>query len=389
MPKKPICNSTFGDAAAHSQNDTHKQMKKEMTEKGKYKIKLGFIEIAIIVISFLLIGFAFFAPSLFVKEASLDIDFSNTGQIGDTIGGIMNPFIAIAGVLLTFLAFYIQYKANRLQRDLFRDELDEQSEQFRKTQFENQFYEMLRLHKENVNEIQIDQTKFQVTRDNTTKVEVTIHGARAFDLLLSEFEVCFYVAKMSFPDKDYKIWINEGYGAFFHGVNSKKLELHPFFKKLDSINESYSRLFNGINKILDKESVDYNLEKELSFSLFHGHSSQLAHYYRHLFQTVKFITAQDNQFITYEEKRKYLRILRSQLSNQEQALLFYNWLSNFGKQWENEINKFFTDYRMIHNIYQDLLVIDIKLVELFDLKGSYLKEKDRIKDSLFEFQDWG
>lgn len=365
------------------------QMKREMTEKDKYKIKLGFIEIAIIVISFLLIGFAFYAPSLFVKETSLGIDFSETGQIGDTIGGIMNPFIAIAGVLLTFLAFYIQYKANRLQRDLFRDELNEQSEQFRKTQFENQFYEMLRLHKENVNEIQIDQIKFQVTRDNTTKIEVTIRGARAFDLLLSEFELCFYVAKMSFPDKDYKIWVNEGYGAFFHGVNSKKLELHSFFKKLDSINQSYSRLFNEINKILNNESVDYNLEKELHFSLFQGHSSQLAHYYRHLFQTVKYITTQDNQFITYEEKRKFLRILRSQLSNQEQALLFYNWLSNFGKQWENENNKFFTDYRMIHNIYQEILISDIKLDELFDLNGSFLKEKGRIKDSLFEFQDWG
>ena len=363
--------------------------KEKEKNKDKYKVKLGFIEIAIIVISFLLIGFSFFAPNLFVKETSLNFDFSKTGQIGDTIGGIMNPFIAIAGVLLTFLAFYIQYKANRLQRDLFRDELNEQSEQFRKTQFENQFYEMLRLHKENVNEIQIDQTKFQVTRDNTTKVEITIHGARAFDLLLSEFEVCYYVAKMSFPDKNYKIWVNEGYGAFFHGVNIKNLKQHPFFKKLDSINQSYSKLFTEINKILEKENVDYIAEKELHFSLFNGHSSQLAHYYRHLFQTVKFITNQDNQFITYEEKRKYLRILRSQLSNQEQALLFYNWLSNFGKQWENENNKFFTDYRMIHNIYQELIINDIKLDELFDLNGSYLKEKSRKKDSLFEFQDWG
>lgn len=44
-------------------------------------------------------------------------DFSETGQIGDTINGIMGPFIAIAAVLLTFAAFYIQKEANDIQTE--------------------------------------------------------------------------------------------------------------------------------------------------------------------------------------------------------------------------------------------------------------------------------
>jgi len=36
-------------------------------------------------------------------------------EIGDAIGGITNPIIGLIGVLLTFLAFYIQYKANERQ----------------------------------------------------------------------------------------------------------------------------------------------------------------------------------------------------------------------------------------------------------------------------------
>ena len=36
------------------------------------------------------------------------VDFSNTGEIGDTIGGIMNPFIAIIAAFLTFFAFWVQ-----------------------------------------------------------------------------------------------------------------------------------------------------------------------------------------------------------------------------------------------------------------------------------------
>lgn len=119
-----------------------------------------------------------------------------------------------------------------------------------------------------------------------------------------------------------------------------------------------------------------------------GYATQLAHYYRHLFQTVKFVVNQDDKLLSYEDKRKYLRILRAQLSNPEQTMIFYNWLSGFGRQWENETNKFFTDYRMIHNIYQALLIPDIILEKIFDLNGNYLKEKNRAKDYLFEYQDW-
>ena len=43
-------------------------------------------------------------------------DFSNKGQIGDTIGGIMGPFVAIIAAWLTFIAFWVQFKANNQQR---------------------------------------------------------------------------------------------------------------------------------------------------------------------------------------------------------------------------------------------------------------------------------
>ena len=45
--------------------------------------------------------------------------FSDTGEIGDTIGGITGPFIAIAAAGLTFIAFWVQYKANIQQRQDF------------------------------------------------------------------------------------------------------------------------------------------------------------------------------------------------------------------------------------------------------------------------------
>ena len=59
-----------------------------------------------------IILFALFAPIIFTRPGM--IDFTETGQIGDTIAGTMGPFIAIAGVVVTFLAFLMQKKANDL-----------------------------------------------------------------------------------------------------------------------------------------------------------------------------------------------------------------------------------------------------------------------------------
>lgn len=44
-------------------------------------------------------------------------------EIGDTIGGILNPIIAFCASILTFLAFYIQYQANKEQRAIYNKNL--------------------------------------------------------------------------------------------------------------------------------------------------------------------------------------------------------------------------------------------------------------------------
>ena len=72
-------------------------------------------------VSILVLIFAFLSPLILTSPSSSErFDFSETGEIGDTIGGIINPFIALIGVLLTFLAFYMQIKANQIQISQFK-----------------------------------------------------------------------------------------------------------------------------------------------------------------------------------------------------------------------------------------------------------------------------
>lgn len=345
---------------------------------------LGGLAVALMVLAGLFVFLSFLAPHLFTLEGGPD--FSTTGPIGDTIGGLMNPFIGIAGVILTFVAFYIQYQANRLQYRTFRTEFERQNIQADKAQVENQFYQMLDLHKANVNEITIILIHFTRPLRGLTRNENKVSGRPAFTYLKKEFELCLAIARKYFPEATVQAQVNEAYGAFFLGLNPEIRKKHAYYQKLFNIQSSHKvNGYSQLTGILRAETQE-DMAFELNYSIFEGHSSQLAHYYRHLFQTVKFIVHQPEDILTYEDKRKYLRMLRAQLSNEEQAMLFYNWMSRFGHQWENRENKFFTDYRMVHNIHPGLFPEDIRISDLLrhdDLR----KEKNREKDSLFEYED--
>ncbi|CAA9194671.1 hypothetical protein FLA105534_00261 [Flavobacterium bizetiae] len=148
-----------------------KEIWKNIEQKEKGYLKTGLYII-------LIIGFisVIFLPWLLTRESISFVDYNKKRAIGDTINGIAGPFIALAGAILTFLAFYIQYKANLEQRNQFTktlknqeketkeqliqynsnlerqiEEKKEQEKIWRTERFENQFYEMIRLHKENVN----------------------------------------------------------------------------------------------------------------------------------------------------------------------------------------------------------------------------------------------
>lgn len=86
----------------------------------------GPLVIFILCIAGLLLLFSLFSPYVFTRITDeVDYQFNeHTGVIGDTFG-IMNPFIGLIGILLTFLAFYMQIKANELQRDQFKASIRE------------------------------------------------------------------------------------------------------------------------------------------------------------------------------------------------------------------------------------------------------------------------
>jgi len=310
-------------------------------------------------LSFGFIIFAFFAPYTFLHTNIIpNVDFSQGGELGKTISGLMAPFIAIAAAILTFIAFLVQYQANlKIQT------------QFRIQQVSNNFFEMLRLHKENINEMQIvgyDYTEKKMPSDTVQNPIVRNTSKRkVFVTMNSELEAAYFICKYFFENRSStKITDEElaqlAYQILYYGIHSDAInqggiddisfkELKKKFKVIrnkhaDTYSKSNTFSFNGGKKV--------NLY--IKYKPFSGHENRLGHYYRHLYSTVDYVVEKETKsLISQEESREFLKLLRAQMSNDEQLMLYYNYRIGFGKNWDklgNRGNKFLTKYRMLHNL---------------------------------------
>ncbi|WP_293924772.1 putative phage abortive infection protein [Sphingobacterium sp. UBA6320] len=402
-------------------------------------------------IAVLLIVFSIFAPFIFTAGKAIGDFDSNTASTGDTLGGIMGPFIAIAGVIVTGLAFYIQYKANQQ----ILDQVKSQDRQYRIDKFESQFYEMLRLHKENVNEMSIEGyvtthsvhrkskdiysyaredkmnlngknnrlLKNKVKDQSREKKEIT--GRKVFYLMVKELEACFQVIKAQhYPMYKSEYIINNGnvflyserryelfrlaYHIFFSGkdvlrkqIDQNEIEViwegntnvdyyEDLLQELKILRTSHKYGVRHLKNYFSEELVSQDLYLDFSYLPFGGHQIRLGHYYRHMLSLVKHVVDQPNDFLTYEDKRKYLKIFRAQLSNHEVVLLFYNWLGEYGCAWEEDVkdsmgrNKYFTDYRILHNLNKHLVLNEFDPLELFNSTEFVYKKGQKKTDLLFE-----
>lgn len=86
---------------------------------------------------------------------------------------------------------------------------------------------------------------------------------------------------------------------------------------------------------------------------YHGFQDEVGNYFRMLYQAVTFV---DNQLnLSYSEKYKYVKMLRGQMSNMEEVILFYNSLCDVGLSWEYRGDNqnspdLITKYNLIKNI---------------------------------------
>ncbi len=366
----------------------------------------------------LLIVIVCFFPYWFTSRSFFNLDFNKTGPIGDTIGGIMGPFIAIVAAFLTFIAFWVQYKFNKEQILRF----DKQETDLKVERFENRFFELLKLHRDNVQEFEIVRYHTKHLSENE---DTKLTGRRIFVSMVDELRLSYRTVELANKtligqdkvQEDYyskKDLFKVAYLLFFDGIATDKfirtnnpsdslrykvlgkkydlllLELFPLVEKIQTCfirrEEEYKTYIKCKDEIVPgapAQSLERIAIPKIKYYPFGGHNSRLGHYFRHLYQMVKYVIKQDERVIN--NKYEYIKIVRAQLSNYEQVLLYYNSISVFGKAWLDE--KYLTEWRMIKNL--PLYVANFgplpkDLLGEFNSKGERLFEVDEVSNEVAE-----
>jgi len=231
------------------------------------------------------------------------------GLLGDYIGGVWGTFLTAATVLGVFLTFWwsrrMDYRAKTYQL----------------------FAEMLRTHEEIVQSLRIGNRL----------------GRDTFSSVLSEFYVIYKLTRNVVPDDS--VWtipnrVDIAYTCTFFGAH---LASEDILK--DYGHDRIRQLFGAIHT----ERQTANSEKRQ----FGGHQLRLSHYFRNLFSAYTFI---EGTKLSGNEKLALGKVLRSKLSNHEQAVLSLNIMSHLGAEWER--TGLVEKYKPIKNLPSFFLTFD-------------------------------
>jgi hypothetical protein len=231
-------------------------------------------------------------------------------KFGGFIGGFVGPLFSLAGVFLLF------------------ETLKQQRITFQKQQFENKFFEMLKIYRDNVSEM--------IHKPPDKDRNAT--GRKVFVEMRSQFgEIYKEVCKINTETNNElteRDTVNIAYLILFFGVGETSTHVleHYIYRNYQSNKAIIGRIIYCFT-YTDK---------------YDGHQSRLGHYFRHLFQMVKFIDKEE--YLTNDEKYFYVKTLRAQLSTFELAIFFFNSLSDFGKPWSQEKIDLIEKYQFIKNI---------------------------------------
>ena len=282
------------------------------------------------------------------------------GLLGDFFGGFIGSFLA------AIVAIYAvrTYKSERqLQKE---------------STISAMLSTMLDLHKQNVKEITI------INWDNK---ETTLTGRNAFKQLVEELG-CIYLqvdkaikevvdgnpnkyCKWTSKESQMQLAHELSFGYFFYGLDNyflTKDENCVLYVLCDEVREQVRQALAEDLRNLQRHEI-------------------LGHYYRHLFNMVNYIDK--NEFSSdYWKKENYIKMIRSQLSDYEEVLLYYDTLSTLGAEWNQPLGEenisemnLICKYRLIKNCPNYIYYFGIKPSETYKVEK---KVWDNKKELFFE-----
>jgi Putative phage abortive infection protein len=330
------------------------------------------------------------------------VSFMNTGQVGDTIGGIMGPIVGAIGAILTFVAFREQYLANQRQWEV----INEQKEDAEMDRFRNQFFELLKMLREDTNNIKIKTQSGELNGNEAIKAMVLELRVISddFDRKIEKQKGLGKISKEAKIDRLRQCHVF--YGVLYRGKSYKdeiktasveeSNETSTVFLGADLLKQFIADLnFKSLleeNKIIKPggmvDSVSFSLPSDYVLAI--GHRPYLSGYFRLLFRIAEFhfnftktriekekegknsLTATKISRST-EELDSLGKLLRTQLSDEAQILLYFNCMMDFGKEWWER--GYLQKYALLKNAAWHMLPKEIHPENVVEFMGPEFGEK--------------
>lgn len=238
-------------------------------------------------------GLIFMILSLVIFVLFGSWNFSTTlneeilGQYGDLIGGVIGSIFSLTSVIL----FYVSLKEQR-------KEIGKNQEGFEL---------QIKVLNDQVKEFRAQKEEMQETR--IVHNEQTKEFRRQTDISkLQQFDSSFYSLINVFIDLKKELNEKHKDGNYFYKVYAQ-------LKSINLQNKNIKEIYNIIiNKYIE---------------VFYENCTELNHYFKTIYRIFKLI---DNSSINDSDKTQYAKILRSQLTDYELLLLYYNYHSPLGEK---------------------------------------------------------
>ncbi len=233
--------------------------------------------------------------------------------LGDFMAGTVSSIWSLAGIFFIYVAFLgqkqqllnqqleimlsqLEVKYTRLELSGQKKEMATQNKTLKQQKFENTFFNLLNLHHQIVNSID----------------------------LLSEKNIT------NFRSLDSKV------------VTIKTTGKDCFVK----FREEYTNIFSKKIKQKSKTELEHIINSYNDY--YKKYQSDLGHYFRNLYHIFKFIKQSE-----IDNKKMYTSLVRAQLSNDELFLLFYNSISSLGNE---KFKPLIEEYQLLKNLSTDSLL---------------------------------
>jgi len=118
----------------------------------------------------------------------------------------------------------------------------------------------------------------------------------------------------------------------------------------DCIKVFYERLQKRwkLNQSEDNDGTELERINKVYLNFYEDHQAEIGHYFRSIYHIIKLVDES-----TVENKRLYTNLVRAQLSSYELSLLFYNCLSDLGKE---NFKPYIEKYALFKNLPKNLLL---------------------------------